>query len=57
MRDRLVLSDYTFSMTKNKETKTDKPAPGFDNLVKTLLNTPPSPKEKKDGKRKNRSDK
>jgi len=34
-----------------KKTKQEKPAPGFDDLVKTLLNTPPAPKtEKKDNK-------
>ncbi len=40
---------------KSKDTKQEEPAPGFDDLVKNLLNTPPAAKEKKDGKRKDRS--
>ena len=43
---------------KTKDTKQDKPVEGFDNLVKTLLSTPPSPKpdaSKKDVRKKDRS--
>ena len=41
-------------MSKKSKEKKEEPVPGFDDLVKTLLNTPPAPKtEKKENKKKN----
>ncbi len=47
---------------KTKDTKQDKPVAGFDDLVKALLSTPPSPKPdsgnkdvRKKSKKENRS--
>jgi len=58
VRDRAGYGARLSDMKEKKPQKKEEPVPGFDDLVKKLLNTPPSPKkgeDKKDVRREGKS--